>query len=299
MSDLPPPDTRDSLGTTFKRIMRRLILPSNAGPNDGAIILDPQVSGCLATRYDAVIVWRAPNPSFRGQYFEGTVKSAFLPSGTTAWIERGFMLNDPDTGTCWVYIRGRIESNFDPIGGNTFSETVGDLGQYGTGVAPSPVDFVYDIRGDAYVHAEFITTKNDTQNGPANAAAFTNSALFTNYPTNVQCSVVKLGGSAETCFKIEYDQTFYVDNAASGPLFGVNVNGPSGSFNFVTHQVPPTLPGVFVRLSSAGMVKTFTVPMIQGTYVFTPLWARVGAVGNIFANINDDWTSLSVTEVTL
>lgn len=34
-----PPSNRQSLGSTFKRIVRRLIIPSNAGPNDDAIII--------------------------------------------------------------------------------------------------------------------------------------------------------------------------------------------------------------------------------------------------------------------
>lgn len=124
---LDPPETRGSLGTTFKRILRSLILPSNAGPNDGAIILDPNPPGCLSARYDAVIVWRAPSPSFRGQFYLGVVKVGFLPSGTVSVIERGFMLNDPDTGTCWIQVIGEWRSDFDPILGNTFSEGAGNL----------------------------------------------------------------------------------------------------------------------------------------------------------------------------
>jgi hypothetical protein len=297
MSEIPP-DSRDSLGTTFKRILRRLILPSNAAPNDGAIILDPNVPGCLSTRYDSVIIWRPSNSTVRGQYFQGVVKSAFLPFATVAWIERGFMLDD-GAGTCWVYITGRIESNFDPINGNTFSETVGDIGQFGTGVTPPNPEFYFSVRGDLYAHAEYISTKNDCQSGPANANAFTGGGALAPYPTNVQCTVEKLGGQAETCFQIEYHQTFYTDNAATGPFFGVNVNGPSGNFNFVTHQVPPAIPAAFARMSSSGMVKTLAVPMVQGTYIFTPLWAKYGGPGNIFAALNDDWTSLKAYEVTL
>jgi hypothetical protein len=298
MSDIPP-DTRDSLGTTFKRILKRLILPSNAGPNDGAIILDPNVTGCLGTRYDAVIVWRASNPSFRGQYYMGVVKSAFLPSGTVAWIERGYMLNDVDTGVCWVYITGRIQSDFDPVLGNSFSETVGNIGRFGVGAPAPSQDFIYDIQGHLYVHAKFITTENDCRSAVANASTSTNNAAFTNYPTTVQCSVLKLGGSAETCFQIDYSQTFYVDQINTGPLFGVQVNGPSGSFNFITHQVPGVQPAINSRLSSFGMVKTNTIAMIKGTYTFTPLWARFNGPGSIFSAVNEDWTSLKVSEVTL
>jgi hypothetical protein len=298
MSDLPPPDSRDSLGTTFKRILRRLILPSNAGPNDGAIILDPQIPGCLSTRYDAAIIWRAPNPSFRGQYFMGVVKSASLPSGTVAWMERGFMLDDPDTGTCWVYITGRIESDFDPVGGNLFSETIGNIAQFGVGVPAPADDFVYDVRGHLYVHAEFITTKNACENGAATSATSTSSAAFSDYPTNVQPVVVKLGGPAETCFQIDYSQTFYVDNTDTGPHFGVNVSGPSGVFNFTTHKVPGTQPGINVRFSSSGMARTDSVALDPGTYTFKPQWARVAGTGSVFA-FTDDWTSMKVTEVTL
>jgi len=39
MSDLPPPQSRESLGTTFKRLVRQLIFPSNARTGESRIVV--------------------------------------------------------------------------------------------------------------------------------------------------------------------------------------------------------------------------------------------------------------------
>lgn len=121
---LTPPDNRSSLGSTFKRAIRRIILPSNAAPLDDAIILDSNVPGCLGQRYKSVIIFRQKSPQFRMQRFIGVVRSDIgaLPDSTTTYIEEGYTLIDDSVPTCWIYVNKRYVSEAGP--GNTFQQAL-------------------------------------------------------------------------------------------------------------------------------------------------------------------------------
>lgn len=305
MSSSEPPPPRDSLGTTFKRIVRRLIVPNNVSNDQAAIIIGSDLPPCMQSTYSSAILWR-PDGTVSANNLYYFMAQSFADQG----VDHGLLWYN---GTnCGYVIFQRTQGIFSapnvilPIvafgklseNGAVF-DTQQPLFQYLNAdvsfISSSHVDV--DTTSKLRVFGDFLSLRNLCVNGAANATTSTNSGVFSNYPTAVGGTLVKVGGALETGFEIHYDQTFFVDNVNTGPIFAVNVNGPSGSTDYTTHQVKGTQPAVTARFSSSGMVKTGG--LLAGSYTFTPRWARVVGTGSIFANSGDDWTSLKACEVAL
>jgi len=277
MSSIDPPPPRDSLGTTFKRIVRRLVVPNNVGVDEAAMIIGSDLPPCMASVYSSAILWR-PNgtvSSNRLYYFIAQPRIVI-----TQTVDHGFLwYNGTDCG--YVVMERREGFFFNPnlirpittLGKVFASASVAFSTQPDFNYKDAHMFFdtnsVFDINATAkaLIYNKFLSLEQDTKNGACTASQNVNVGTFANYPTAVQCNVTKQGSATETGFEIEYAQTFFVSVADTGPLFGVNANGPSGSIDFTTHRVPGATP-VGVRLSSVGFVKTGG--LLPGAYVFTP-----------------------------
>ncbi|MGI0012086.1 MAG: hypothetical protein ACREBU_01390 [Nitrososphaera sp.] len=134
-------------------------------------------------------------------------------------------------------------------------------------------------------------TPGDCDNGEANATVSETSGVYVNYPTAVTNSITKIGSAAESALEVHYSVTVFVDNAATGGDFAVNIGG----IDFRTHRTRGTNV-VNARFSTTGMVKAGG--LAAGPYTVIPRWARTGGVGTIRAQSGDDWVSLCVREIT-
>lgn len=134
--------------------------------------------------------------------------------------------------------------------------------------------------------------------GPANnnaqitATGSTNSAAFSNYPGFAAITMPKL--QSATGLLVRWAPSFFTDNAATGPEFGVQITVNGVSTDYVTHNLPGTL-SVNVRLPSFG--EKLIPNVAAGALTITGRWRRFGGAGTINAVNGADYASLTADEV--
>ena len=159
--------------TAIRNLIRTLILPNNAGPNDGAIILGPDLPACMQFAYSSAIFFRPSNTQTgindndAPTFFMAQRKEILMPFAT-ATVDEGWLLNDPLTGRCsYIVVRSRLGQNggnnsigFQDIFG-AFQTPIGgatQLGQYAVQIGGAPNrPVLFQVRGTGSVpsQAEF------------------------------------------------------------------------------------------------------------------------------------------------
>lgn len=111
------------------QLIRNLLLPSNAGPNDAAIVAGPDLPSCMQSRYAAAVFMRSQNVTTTGRAsrYIGVVSTA--AANQSSFFERGFYYTDGTT--CGYIITGQDYSSV-VAGQLTVSETTGVAGASGT-----------------------------------------------------------------------------------------------------------------------------------------------------------------------
>jgi hypothetical protein len=120
----------------------------------------------------------------------------------------------------------------------------------------------------------------------------TNSAAFSNYPSPYSVTFNKM--QFNTGLLVRWSPTFFTDNGATGPEFGVQVTAGGTSTDYVTHNLPGTL-SINVRLPSFG--ERLIPNVLAGSVTVTGRWRRFAGAGTIFAVNGNDYASLTVEEV--
>lgn len=120
----------------YHRLIRTLTLPNNAGPNDPAIIIGPDLPPCMQARYSAAIFFRGGLP-FTGQAIDRPIKYiGLVNNNVSAQIDEGFALTDGLTPTvvCGYYAYKTTFASLAPLGsGNSVpQEFYGPIAQGGT-----------------------------------------------------------------------------------------------------------------------------------------------------------------------
>lgn len=115
-----------------------LTLPPQAGPNDPAIIIGPDLPPCMQSDYSAAIFWRPGftlDPTNTPYLF---LAEHVFPGPTGVQIvDEGYLLYDPFTGTCAVNVM-RQKVGFYAFGTLQVSEYYGTSGTSGTNRADTP-----------------------------------------------------------------------------------------------------------------------------------------------------------------
>jgi len=304
MSNLPPPETRGSLGASFKRLVRSLLLPSDASPDQAAIVIGSDLPTCMQTPYSSAIFWR-PRFSVSGTapyFFMAQVRSVAVDSQR---VDSGYVWFD---GTNCEYVVTQRRSAVNTPGGSF--ETTEQFGRVfktagATWVSGNPLINYFDAElnfglstliqvftpTEFRLFGDYFSLRQHANSGLCNATtAINTTGVFSNYPTAVTNTITKVGSAAQTNLVVHYSQTFFVSVADTGPQFGVNIGGT----DFITHKVAPAIP-VNSRFGSYGIARC--AGLAAGAYTVTPRWMRVAGSGNVQGVINDDWTSLETREV--
>jgi hypothetical protein len=129
-------------------------------------------------------------------------------------------------------------------------------------------------------------------NAQVTANGNTASAAFSNYPSPYTITLTKT--QTATGVLVRWSPTFFTDNAATGPEFGVQITVANASTDYATHNLPGTLTAN-VRLPSYGERKIAGVA--AGTLTITGRWRRLAGAGTIFAVNLADYASLTAEEV--
>ena len=145
-----------------------------------------------------------------------------------------------------------------------------------------------------FAYGDQLSLRMDTAWGNSINGSSTASGSFANYPwTPVPAlpSIAKIGSAGNTEIEVTMHVTSFVDAAATGPEFAVNINGT----DYVTCRHAGTNP-VTQRFQASGVVRTTGGTLAAGTYSITPRWRRVSGANNCQSNV-DDYCSISAREV--
>lgn len=278
-----------------------LTLPPFANPNDAAIVIGDQLPTCMQPNYVSAIMFRPPGsqaPTSAPIYF---IAQRRAPVGA-AWVQSvdyGFFM---DNGVmCGYVVQRRVAGGSANGLGTDFvmtEKSAPNIEISGLTMLANQIQFdgatdmfLLSTNTRFFAYGDQLSLRNESQSGAANANSSTNSAAFANYPTNVSCTISKIGSAGNTDLLVRYGQTWYVDNTNTGPKFAVR----DGTTDWPTHQIAPTVPATFARMPSMGVARL--TGLAAGSYTITPRWARHAGTGNVFSAINDDWTTLDVFEV--
>lgn len=278
-----------------------LTLPPFANPDDAAIVVGDDLPQCMQANYVSAVMFRPPGslaPTSAPIYFIGQ-RRAPVGAAYVQTVDHGFFM---DNGVmCGYVVQRRVSGgSFNGLGTDFVmtDKSAPNIEISGLTMLANQIQFdgatdmfLLSTSTRFFAYGDQLSLRNESSSGAANANSSTNSANFANYPTNVSCTIAKVGAAGNTDLLVRYGQTFYVDNVNTGPKFAVN----DGSTDWPTHQVPATLPATFARMSSMGMARL--IGLAAGSHTITPRWARHGGAGSVFSAINDDWTTLEVFEV--
>jgi hypothetical protein len=142
-----------------------------------------------------------------------------------------------------------------------------------------------------FAYGDQLSLRNDWARGDS-AVNTTSSAAFANYswtPVPALPSITKIGAAGNTDLEVNMHVTSYVNDAATGPEFGVNVNGA----DIITCRHAPTNP-VNTRFQTSGIGRVFG--LAAGTYTVTPRWRRFQGGGACNTDALD-YCTISVKEV--
>jgi hypothetical protein len=278
-----------------------LQVPTGALLNEAAIVIGSDLPSCMQANYASAVMFRPrfnQAPDGAPIYFIAQRKNP-LGANYVQTVDYGFVMNNGIM--CGYVVQKRVSAgSFNGLGTDftMLEQNAPNIEVSGLTVLTSQVQFdgamdmfLLSTNTRFFAYGDQLSLRNAVENGACTATQNNAAAAFANYPTNVSFTINKVGSAGNTNLVATYAQTFVVDNALTGGRFGVNVSGGIG--DFVTHQVPGNNP-VGVRQSSVGMAPLTLIP--PGTYTITPRWARTGGVGNLQSFVNDDWTSLKVTE---
>jgi hypothetical protein len=129
-------------------------------------------------------------------------------------------------------------------------------------------------------------------NAQVSANGSTASGVFANYPSPYTVTLTKL--QTATSVLVRWAQSFFTDNAATGPEFGVQVTVGSTSTDYVTHNLPGTIP-LNTRVSTFGERKISGIA--AGALTITGRWRRFSGAGTISVISGADYASLTAEEV--
>lgn len=305
--EIPPlPPTRTSLGTTFKRIVRSLLVPNNASIDDPAIIIGADLPPCIQSRYSSAIMWRPPNTTTASApyYFIGQRQQPGLPN--LQIVEHGFAVYD---GVNCEY-RVVKNSNASVSAGalfytENFLDLAGSAGltlnsqnhRYrGNTLGHSDVNF--ENSGRLFVRGKLILNNKVTISGAPTGSASDGAGAFTSISTGQSISFTKAYSS--TNVRVRYATTWFGTTTATSAEFAVNIDsGVFAAVDTVTHQYNATLPAASAHLQSYGEI---VIPKASfgnnnggaGTYTIIPRFRRTaGATATINTN---DWFTLTVEE---
>lgn len=130
----------------WSSVLRQLILPQDAGPDDSAILLvgKDSLPDCMKGDYEAAILWRPPfSVSFNAPYF-------FIAENAnhTSRVDFGFLQYDPTEGLCRYWVTEYRDSGL-------IGTTLDILHRIGNLDPPVGFDTSYDLELDLGVNGDF------------------------------------------------------------------------------------------------------------------------------------------------
>lgn len=229
------------------RLIRTLILPNNAGPNDPAIIIGPDLPPCMQSRYSSAIFFRPPdtasNPLNRPIKFIGQVINPI-----SGQVDEGWALYDQKSPpvVCGFYV---------------YKTTITTLAPSGSGNS-LPQEFYNDIieSGSATMNQGGVTNFGSTAFGAATRGWTVNIGDGTALPSKAEFTIDGVSAPRGPRMAVSGSVGVSSGNGLTTPavessLFSAFTNGTNSMvwYNGRTYCVGCTV-SMFNNLAGAGTV---------------------------------------------
>lgn len=316
----PPPPSRDSIGATFKRLIRKLVLPTGhdettgpvividgttgkitmIGTNGAKITLDPNAAGLPYPQITFTSVdgtndsWlNAVSTGSPSQSDIGLTSGKFTPADG---VQRRGRLYMSDTASGQSRLEVIKESDQTSKGG--FATMFFDAGYLGFNDSVNPQQYV-----GLFVNGFFTSALNMFEVAGDKVAGGHRSlfAFASGGDTTVSGSMANMAGSptsvsfvkrfSATALEVFLMPGFYITGAVAGVDFGVLINGVD---YLVTSQNQSNV-ALNNHVQLAGAIKTSNA-LPAGTYTVQQRWRRLSGAGTITRDLND-LTTMVVREV--
>lgn len=281
-----------------------LQVPSGALLNDAAIVIGADLPACMQATYASAVLFRPrfnQAPDSAPTYFIAQRRNPIGANWVQA-VDHGFVI---DNGVmCGYVVQKRVSAgSFNGLGTDFVMTEKHASNIEISGLTMLSNQFQFDGTQDIFLlstntqffmYGDQLSPRVDSAWGNSVAGSTTTSAAFANYPWTpipVLPSIAKIGNAGNTEIEVTMHVTSYVNDAATGPEFGVNING----VDYVTCRHAPTNP-VVQRFQSSGVVRTTGGTLAKGTYTITPRWRRHSGGGTCQADVVD-YLSISAKEV--
>jgi len=316
-----PPDLRDSLGTTFKRPILSLQVPSTGVAGEPRILIGPALPppldtyvfnahGIGPTGFAAAIVWfgRDTIPPLDDLYeFIGIVDNA---ASVAAVLVYGMVQN----GAVREYSAGRpaglttitqgagvttvLDALYDDITIANRAASTGGIGLNSANnmslIAGNGISMTANVGNSVSINTDAIAGQHKYINeyGP-NPNDTSTSGAFANM-------LNAAGGNASVSFNKRFDVTaievqmhcqFYSTVAEAGPEFGVRING----VDYAVCSAPVNNGSLGSRKQVSGVVRV-AGGLANGAYTVQTRWRRINAAGTLNRSV-DDLMTVAIREV--
>lgn len=268
---------RSGLGTTFKRIVRSLILPSNAGPNDPRIVIGPDVPSELTTYYLPLDVPAA---------------ILFYSSATTY----GYIAAVGTRGICMGFVRsGDVGEVIEVL------TSTGNLPELNIGlreltwiqllVAPSATQPSRIVITSPTTNTQFLipsSVDHDREDGPARTTAVAGYANMTGLLCTADKCYHYSGGVSGSNLDVCMHCTLWSTAVSTGVYFGVLINGVD--YDVCKLFINPS--GQHMQVSGTRVI----TGLAAGSYSVQGRWRRFVGAGTLTQD-SSDYNSMNVREI--